>query len=223
MHGIAGCTAQRRAHASAFRASARWLAVCEGAGHIVPSPACVGRDGWGSCDQAPSCQDLHDPHPHPFLPARGKGVHCCTRLRCVSACICGIDERAAACIFTCQTAQQACLIGPCLDLRAWGAARLPLSFLPPNARGGAPRGACPGFRQGGPGLTGRTTRTGPGCIMRDASRVQLRATRHRWLSPLTAAGPDRDLIPAGCPATARGVASVVGSPRARVPHPVPPS
>src|SRR5262245_43102093 len=26
--------------------------------------------------------------------------------------------------------------------------------FPPNARGGAPRNACPGFRQGGPGVTG---------------------------------------------------------------------
>src|SRR5262245_44533903 len=71
------------------------------------------------------------------------------------------------------------------------------ALLPsPNARGGAPRSACPGFRQSGPGLTGRTTRTGPGRIMRDA--IQRSNSAPRGIAPLiafTAAGPAGPLLP----------------------------
>src|SRR5262245_26580410 len=100
------------------------------------------------------------------------------------------------------------------------------SFSFPNARGGAPRSACPGFRQGGPGVTGRTTRTGPGRIMRDA--IQRSKCAPRGIAPLiafTAAGPAGPCYPGrllpGWPPEV--VAGVSNWPRSRVPHPVPPS
>src|SRR5262245_37051596 len=46
------------------------------------------------------------------------------------------------------------LVTPAL-VRAPGSARSPLPFLLPRMRGWRARGACHGFRRGGPGITGR--------------------------------------------------------------------
>ena len=110
-------------------------------------------------------------------------------------------------------------------VRAPGSARSPLPFAPPPMRGGwRAKGACHGFRRGGPGVTGRPRARGLTHPCADASALPQRATRYRSAFAFTAAGPDRGLTPAGLPG---GRPLYVAwrqrsEPRTRVPHPVPP-
>ena len=112
-------------------------------------PPCGGGTGRGVVRSGKAVPRLHDPHPHPF-PARGKGVHCCARLRT------NARQRSRSCAsFTCQTARQTQRYVPRLGAGA-GVGPYSFFFPPPQMRGGgAPRAPCHGFRRGGPGVTGR--------------------------------------------------------------------
>src|SRR5215831_16106491 len=104
-------------------------------------------------------------------------------------------------LFTCQTAQQTCGIGPLLDLRALGSARLPLFCLSPNARGGALSTHATDFAV--------AARVLPGDLAQEVWRILARMNQRslsapRGIAPLSRSRrPDPGCHPGGLPTAAR--------------------
>src|SRR5262245_43212416 len=76
--------------------------------------------------------------------------------------------------------------------RALESARIPLSFPPPQNEGdGAPKGACPGFRQGGPIRVRASPERRTLALMTRAPAPLDAPPRHLSAFAFTAAGPAR--------------------------------
>ena len=107
-------------------------------------------------------------------------------------------------IFTCQTAQQTCKIGPCLDLRAPGSARYSSLFASPNARGWRAEERMPWISPGRPGCYRANLRAqGPERIKAGMRPRPYSAPRgiagFRLTQRTDHPGPHPGRLPAGCP------------------------
>src|SRR5262245_66573788 len=79
-------------------------------------------------------------------------------------------------------------LAPGLIFGRWGRPVF-CSFAVPECEGWRAEHACPGFRQGGPGVTGRPRARGLAHPCADEPALSQRATRHRSAFAFTAAGP----------------------------------
>src|SRR5262245_14155667 len=119
-----------------------------------------------------------------------------------------------------QTAKANAMLAPGLQVGRWGLPVFPSLCFPRNEGDGAPKGACPGFRQSGPMVSRASPDRRTLALMTRAPAPLGAPPRHSprfaFYGGRTCAGP---VVPRrGCPAAAR----VRGcEPRTQVPRPAP--
>ena len=195
--------------------TARWVAVAKARATSSPPPCGEGQGGGRAIRQG-SATTARPPPLSP--PHKGEGK----RL---------LHSRSRQSASALAVPHISTLSNSPTDVRHWplssspGAGVGPSSslFASPQCEGWRAEERMPWISPGRPGCYRASLRArGPDASSGDASAPLQRATRHHWLSPLTGAGPGRGLTPAGF--TRRPPEPwLASSPRARVPHPAPPS